>query len=411
MSDKQTFAIVGASLAGAKAAEALRDDGFDGRIVLIGAEEDRPYERPELSKKYLRGEQDRDSLYVHDARYYEEQDIELRSGAMVTRLDPGARELELDGGDRIAFDSALITTGAEPRRLPVAGADLDGVLYLRTIADSDALRERLDRGSGKVVVVGAGWIGSEVAASSRQKGLDVTLLEMTEVPLERVLGPELGSFYRDVHVENGVEFLGGTGLDSFEGDGRVERVVTNDGRKIDCDFAVVGVGVAPRTQLAEAAGLRVDNGIVVDERLRASAPGIFAAGDVANTLHPLFERHLRVEHWANALNQGPAAGRSMLGNEAPYERVPYFFSDQYDVGMEYSGYATEWDEVLFRGDPAKREFIAFWMQGGRVLAGMNVNVWDVTQPIQQMIRSKEQVDASRLTDPDVPLEELAPAPA
>src|SRR5437763_7394690 len=411
MSDKQTFAIVGASLAGAKAAEALRDDGFDGRIVLIGAEDDRPYERPELSKKYLRGEQDRDGLYVHDPRYYEEQDVELRSGVTVTRLDPGARELELDGGERIAFDSALITTGAEPRRLPVAGADLDGVLYLRTIADSDALRERLDRGSGKVVVVGAGWIGSEVAASSKQKGLDVTLLEMTEVPLERVLGPELGAFYRDVHESNGVEFLGGTGLESFEGDGRVERVVLADGRKIDCDFAVVGVGVAPRTALAEAAGLELDNGIVVDERLRTSAPGVFAAGDVANAYHPLFERRIRVEHWANALNQGPAAARSMLGNDAPYERVPYFFSDQYDVGMEYSGYATEWDEVVYRGDREAREFIAFWIAGGRVLAGMNVNVWDVTQPIQQMIRSKEPVDASRLADPDVPLEELAPAPA
>jgi len=328
----------------------------------------------------------------------------------VTALDPAARELELEGGERLGFDAALITTGAEPRRLPVDGGDLDGVLYLRTVQDSDALRERLDRG-GKVVVVGAGWIGSEVAASSRQKGLDVTLLEMSRVPLERVLGPELGSFYRDVHTGNGVEFLGDTGLDSFEGDGRVERVVTSDGRRIDCDFAVVGVGVAPRTGLAEAAGLTVDNGIVVDERLRTSAAGVFAAGDVANAQHPLFDRHIRIEHWANALNQGPAAARSMLGNETPYDRVPYFFSDQYDVGMEYSGYATEWDEVVFRGDLAAREFIAFWMEGGRVLAGMNVNVWDVTEPIQQMIRSNEPVDVSRLTDPDVPLEELVPAPA
>jgi 3-phenylpropionate/trans-cinnamate dioxygenase ferredoxin reductase subunit len=410
MTERKTFVIVGASLAGAKAAEALRDDGFEGRIVLLGAEAERPYERPELSKKYLRGEAEHDSLYVHDARYYEEQGIDLRTGVTVTAIDPAARELELDGSERLAYDAALLTTGAEPRRLPVPGGDLDGVLYLRTVQDSDALRERLERG-GKVVVVGAGWIGSEVAASSRQKGLDVTVLEMTKVPLERVLGSELGAFYRDVHVGNGVEFLAETGLDSFEGDGRVERVVTSDGRRIDCDFAVVGVGVAPRTKLAEDAGLRVENGVVTDERLRTSAEGVFAAGDVANAFHPLFDRHVRVEHWANALNQGPAAARSMLGNEAPYDRVPYFFSDQYDVGMEYSGYATDWDEVVFRGDVAAREFIAFWIKESRVLAGMNVNVWDVTQPIQQMIRSREPVDVSRLTDPDVPLDELAPAPA
>src|SRR5436190_9457029 len=410
MSDRKTFAIVGASLAGAKAAEALRDDGFEGRIVLIGAEAERPYERPELSTKYLRGEVERDSHYVHEDRYYEEQEIELRSGATVTALDPAAHEVELDGSERLGFDAALIATGAEPRRLPVPGGDLDGVLYLRTVQSSDALRERLERG-GKVVVVGAGWIGAEVAASARQKGLDVTLLEMTKVPLERVLGSELGAFYRDVHTSNGVDFLGETGLDSFEGDGRVERVVTSDGRRIDCDFAVVGVGVAPRTQLAEAAGLRLDNGIVTDERLRTSAPDVFAAGDVANAFHPLFGRNIRIEHWANALNQGPAAARSMLGNEAPYERVPYFYSDQYDVGMEYSGYATDWDDVVFRGDRDAREFVAFWMKEGRVLAGMNVNVWDVTEPIQQMIRSKQPVDVARLTDPGVPLEELAPAPA
>jgi 3-phenylpropionate/trans-cinnamate dioxygenase ferredoxin reductase subunit len=410
MTDRETFAMVGASLAGAKAAEALRDDGFEGRIVLLGAEDERPYERPELSKKYLRGEVDRESLYVHEARFYADQQIEFRAGARVTAIDPGARELTLDGGERVAFDKALITTGAEPRRLPVPGADLDEVLYLRAVGDSDALRERLERG-GKVVVIGAGWIGSEVAASARQKGLDVTLVEMSDVPLERVLGRELGTFYRDVHVDQGVEFIGGSGLKSFEGDGRVERVVLADGRRIDCDFAVVGIGVAPRTQLAEAAGLEVDNGIVVDERLRASAAGIFAAGDVANAAHPLFDTHIRIEHWANALNQGPAAARSMLGNEAPYDRVPYFYSDQYDVGMEYSGYAPEWDEIVYRGDRAKREFIAFWMSGGRVLAGMNVNVWDVTQPIQQMIRSKQTVDTSRLADPEVPLEELAPAPA
>jgi 3-phenylpropionate/trans-cinnamate dioxygenase ferredoxin reductase subunit len=411
MTDGKTFAIVGAALAGAKAAEALRDAGFDGRIVLLGSEAELPYERPELSKKYLRGEVDRDSLHVHDARYYEDQQIELRNRTVVAAIDPTGREVELDGGERLTFDAALIATGAEPRRLPVAGSDLDEIMYLRTFEDCDALRERIERG-GKVVVIGAGWIGSEVAASARQKGLDVTLIETTEVPLERVLGRELGAFYRDVHVDHGVEFLGGTGLDSFEGQGRVERVVTTDGRRLDCDFAVVGVGVTPRTQLAEAAGLRIDNGIVVDERLRTSAPGIFAAGDVANARHPLFERHIRVEHWANALNQPATAARAMLGKEGEsYERLPYFFSDQYDVGMEYVGYATEWDEVVLRGDPSAPEFVAFWLKDGAVVAGMNVNVWDVVEPIKGLIESRQRVDVARLRDPDVPLEQLATARA
>src|SRR5882724_6593378 len=251
MSTPQTFAIAGASLAGAKAAQTLREEGFDGRVVLIGAEDERPYERPPLSKDYLRGESQRDKVYVHEAGFYEDNDIELRTGAKVVSLDPGRRELALDSGERLEFDRLLLATGAEPRRLDIPGAELDGVHYLRAVGDSDAIRARLDAG-GHLVVVGAGWIGAEVAASARQKGLDVTLLEMAKVPLERVLGPELGAFYRDVHTSNGVEFLGETGLDSFEGDGRVERVVTSDGRRIDCDFAVVGVGVAPRTQLAEA---------------------------------------------------------------------------------------------------------------------------------------------------------------
>jgi 3-phenylpropionate/trans-cinnamate dioxygenase ferredoxin reductase component len=246
-------------------------------------------------------------------------------------------------------------------------------------------------------VIGAGWIGAEVAASARQKGLDVTLVEQAEVPLERVLGRELGAIYRDVHVEHGVDFRGGVGLERFEGSRSVERVVLTDGSTIDCDLVLVGVGVTPRTQLAEAAGLAVDNGIVVSDRLETSVPGIFAAGDVANAFHPLFGRHLRVEHWANALNQGPAAARNMLGADVPYERVPYFFSDQYDVGMEYSGYAVGWDEVVFRGDPASREFIAYWLKGERVLAGMNVNVWDVTDEIQELVRSGRPLDRKALS--------------
>ncbi len=405
MSTPQTFAIAGASLAGAKAAQTLREEGFDGRVVLIGAEDERPYERPPLSKDYLRGESQRDKVYVHEAGFYEDNDIELRTGAKVVSLDPGRRELALDSGERLEFDRLLLATGAEPRRLDIPGAELDGVHYLRAVGDSDAIRARLDAG-GHLVVVGAGWIGAEVAASARQRGLDVTIVEPLDVPLKRALGEELGAIYRDVHRDHGVELLLGQGVAAFEGGGAVERVRTHDGRTIDCSFVVVGVGVQPRTDLAAAAGLAVDNGVLVDPRLQTSAEGIYAAGDVANHEHPMFGR-LRVEHWANALNQGPAAARSMLGSDEPFERLPYFFSDQYDVGMEYSGYAASWDKVVFRGDTAAREFIAFWLRGGRVLAGMNVNVWDVTEPIQALIRSGAPVDEARLADPAVPLDELA----
>ncbi len=282
-------------------------------------------------------------------------------------------------------------------------ANLDGVLYLRTFEDSDALHARLDAG-GRVVVIGAGWIGAEVAASARQRGLDVTVIEPASVPLERVLGPEVGVIYRDIHRDHGVELM--LGVEAFEGDGAVRRVRTSDGRAIDCDFVVVGVGVKPRIELAEAAGLKVDNGILVDANLKTSAAGVFAAGDVANAQHPFYDTRIRVEHWANAKHQGPAAALNMLGKDAPYNRIPYFFSDQYDVGMEYSGFARSWDRVVFRGDPATREFVAFWLADGRVLAGMNVNVWDVTETIQALIASGSQVDVARLADPDVALGDL-----
>ena len=408
MSAKQTMVIVGASLAGAKAAEALREEGFDGRLVLIGEEPERPYERPPLSKGYLRSEAPRSKVYVHDEGFYGAHEIELRTSCLVEMIDVASQEVVLATGERVSYDRLLLSVGARPRRLSVPGADLDGVRYLRTLADADELRTRLEAG-GRVVVIGAGWIGAEAAASARQKGLEVTLVEQADVPLERVLGPEVGAIYRDIHTEHGVRFLGGAGVDSLEGSGRVERVRLTDGNTIDCDFVVVGVGVSPRTQLAEAAGLVIDNGIVVDERLETSVPGIFAAGDVANARHPFYERLIRVELWANALNQGAVAARAMLGRVTAFERLPYFFSDQYDVGMEYSGFATDWDKVVFRGDPTTREFIAFWLKDGRVLAGMNVNVWDVTDPIQALIRSRVLVDERGLADPDMPLDGLIPS--
>jgi 3-phenylpropionate/trans-cinnamate dioxygenase ferredoxin reductase component len=408
MTNDQTHIIVGASLAGAKAAETLREEGFDGRVVLVGAEDERPYERPPLSKDYLRGEVGREKVYVHDEGFYAEHDIELRLNTAAVGLNTANREVTLDDGDVLRYDRLLLATGSEPRRLAISGAELDGVMYLRSVHDSDLLHERVDHG-GAVVVVGAGWIGAEVAASARQRGLEVTVIEPASVPLERVMGAEVGAIYRDIHTDQGVEMLMGTGVEAFEGDNAVERVRTSDGRLIECDFVVVGVGVQPRIQLAATAGLEVDNGIVVDEHLQTSAPGVFAAGDVANAHHPFYGERIRVEHWANALHQGPAAARNMLGQADPFERLPYFFSDQYDVGMEYSGFARDWDRVVFRGDPASREFIAFWISDARVVAGMNVNVWDVNDSIRRLVSDRVKVDDRRLADPDVPLDELVAA--
>jgi 3-phenylpropionate/trans-cinnamate dioxygenase ferredoxin reductase subunit len=282
------------------------------------------------------------------------------------------------------------------------------VHYLRTFEDSDTLRAAIEKG-GRAVVIGAGWIGSEIAASARTKGMDVTLIEQLSVPLERVIGPEVGGIYAAIHRDKGTEVLGETGVEAIEGDGRAERVRLKGGKTIDADLVVVGVGVAPRTKLAQVAGLKTDNGIVADEKLATAADGVYVAGDAANAYHPFYEQRVRVEHWHNALEQGPAAARNMLGKDEPYERIPYFFSDQYDVGMEYAGYAPSYDEVVFRGDVDGREFIAFWLQGSRVLAGMNVNVWDVTDDIQALIRSRAEVDAGSLKDPDVPLGDLVPA--
>src|SRR3954470_11997931 len=403
----ETFVIVGASLAGAKAAETLREEGFDGRVVLVGEEAERPYERPSLSKDYLRGDAGRDAIWVHDANFYDEHGIELRTATRVTALGLDAREVELDGGERIAYDKLLLSTGATPRRLPGAGADLEGVHLLRTVEDSDRLRETFASAS-RLVVIGAGWIGSEVAASARQKGLDVTVLAPEQVPLERVLGPEVGAIYGRIHADHGVSLALGTGVEAIEGDGHVTGVRTSDGRVLEADLVVVGVGVAPRTELAEAAGLELDDGIVVDEFLRTSAPDVFAAGDVARAAHPLLGTSLRVEHWHNALEQGPVAARNMLGRDVAYDRIPYFFSDQYEVGMEYAGHAPDWDRVVFRGDPGTLEFMVFWMKGDRVAAGMNVNVWDVTDHVQALVRSGASVQDAALADPDTPLTDLAP---
>jgi 3-phenylpropionate/trans-cinnamate dioxygenase ferredoxin reductase subunit len=400
-----TFVIVGAGLAGAKAAETLRAEGFDGRLLLVGEEADRPYERPPLSKAYLRGETDRDSLFVHAEEFYAANGIELRTSTPVRSINPAGRQVQLASGERISYHRLLLATGAAPRRLRLPGVELDGVHYLRTRSDADGLAAAAARAQ-HVVVVGTGWIGSEAAASLRQLGREVTMIGPDTAPLARVLGPEIAGVYRDLHADHGVRLALGTRAAGFRGDGRVEAVVTDDEHTIEGDLVLVGAGAVPRTELAEAAGLPVRDGVLVNEQLEAvGAAGVYAAGDVAAAWHPRYQTYLRVEHWANALNQGPAAARNMLGVPTPYARLPYFYSDQYDLGMEYSGLAVDWDRVVVRGDLAAREFIAFWLKDQRVVAGMNANVWDVTEPIQALIRGRP-VDPERLTDPDVPLDQV-----
>ena len=406
----QTFVIVGASLAGAKAAETLRAEGFDGRVVLIGDEARRPYERPPLSKDYLRGEKDFDATAVHPAGFYDEHDIDLRTSTTVTAVGPlHERSVTLASGEQIAWNRLLLATGAAPRRLSVPGADLPGVLYLRRVDDADTLRQAIGP-TAQVVVVGAGWIGAEVAASARQLGAAVAMVELAAVPLERVLGPEVGAIYRDLHASHGVDLHFGVGVEAIVGSNAVEAVRLSDGTVLDATAVVVGVGVAPRVELAEAAGLAVDNGIVVDEHLQATVPGIFAAGDVANAFHPRYGTRIRLEHWSAALNQGPAAARAMLGQGVVYDRTPYFFSDQYDLGMEYRGWAPGFDQVVFRGDPTSGAFLCFWLRHGKVTAAMNANVWDAGDAIEALLRADRPVDRARLADPEIDLTGLAGPP-
>jgi 3-phenylpropionate/trans-cinnamate dioxygenase ferredoxin reductase subunit len=406
--DDRTFVIVGASLAGAKAAETLRDEGFTGRVVLVGEEPEPPYERPPLSKGYLLGSDERGTAFVHDRAWYDKQNIELRTGTRAEGLDPGAHTVTLAGGERLTYDKLLLTTGSVVRRLQVPGAELEGVHYLRRIEHADTLRGVVVEGA-RVVVIGGGWIGLEVAAAARTHGAAVTLVEVDTLPLRRVLGDEVARVFADLHAEHGVDLRLGTGIREIVGtDGRVASVTLEDGTSLPADAVVVGVGITPAVELAQAAGLAVDNGVVVDAALRTSDPDVYAAGDVANADNPLLGKHIRVEHWQNALDGGPAAARSMLGQDVVYDRVPYFFSDQYDLGMEYTGYAEPggYDQVVFRGDVPGREFIAFWVADGRVLAGMNVNVWDVAEDIERMVRSGARVDPARLADPSVALADL-----
>jgi 3-phenylpropionate/trans-cinnamate dioxygenase ferredoxin reductase component len=410
MNADAAYLIVGGSLAGAKAAETLRAEGFDGPLILIGDETEPPYERPPLSKDYLLGKAERETIYVHPRQWYADHDVDLRLGVTVTGIHPSANEVTLADGSRVGYAKLLLATGSSPRRLTVPGAGLNGVLYLRRVSDSETIKAAF-KGASRVAVIGGGWIGPETAAAARAAGVEVTVLETAELPLLRVLGRQVAQIFASLHREHGVDLRCSVQVAEITGSGgRADGVLLTGGSHIQADTIIVGVGIIPNVQLASAAGLQTGNGICTDAQLRSSDPDIYAAGDVANALHPLLGKHIRVEHWANALHQPQVAAKAMLGQDVAYDRMPYFFTDQYDLGMEYSGYVEPggYDEVVFRGDPSQREFIAFWLgAGGRVLAGMNVNIWDTSDAIQSLVRAGQPADKNALRDPDTPMESLA----
>ncbi len=401
----QTLVIIGASLTGGRAAEALRKEGFDGRLVLAGAEPEQPYERPPLSKEYLRGDLAREKLFILKPEFYREHQIELRLGVAATRIDAKERLVELANGERLAFDRLLIATGGRPRKLAVPGSDLEGIYELRIVADSDRIAAALQPGR-RLAVIGAGFIGAEVAATARSKGLEVSVLEVAAVPLGRALSDEMGNVFAEIHRDHGVQLYTNEAVERFEGAGRVERVVSTSGRAIDCDLVIVGVGIQPNVEIAEAAGLEVDNGIVVDEYCETSRPGIYAAGDVARFYHPLLGERIRLEHWSNAQKQGAAAAKNMLGMREPYDEVPWFWSDQYDINLQLIGHSSGWDEVVTRGSVGDRAFTAFYLRNGRLRAALAVNRFKDIGPSRQLIRQGVSIDPKRLRDEDVELRSL-----
>lgn len=401
----ETFVIAGASLAGGTAAATLREEGFDGKIVLIGEEPSPPYERPPLSKEYLRGEAPFDKALVRPADFYQSNQIDTRFGSPVVGVEVADRALEIEGGDRIAYDKLLITTGSRNRRIPIPGIDLDGVLDLRIKKDSDRIREHATSGS-KAVIVGMGFIGAEVAASLRHMGVDVTVVEAFRVPLFKAVGEEIGRVFEAIHRDQGVEMIFEDQVAAFEGSGRAERMITKSGRAIECNFAIVGIGVEPVTDLVHGSGIKVDNGIVVDEHCRTNVESIFAAGDVTNHLHPVFARRMRVEHWQNAIKQGAAAAKNMMGRRQPYDDVHWFWSDQYDYNLQYAGVADGHDAKVTRGSLESRDFATFFLKEERLVAAIGLGRGKLIRQSLRLIKQGSVVEASKLKDDDFDLKSL-----
>ena len=406
----ESIVIVGGGLAGAKTAEALRDNGYTGSITLVGAENHLPYERPPLSKSYLAAQSEFDEAIVHPAEWYDENNVTLRRGVRATAIDARAHQVTLDDGTELGYDKLLLATGALPRRLSLPGADAEGVLYLRSREDSDAIRATFGAGR-RLVVIGAGWIGLEVAAAARQAGTEVTVVEMAELPLLAVLGPELAQVFADLHRRTastcGWARRSRRSPSTAAGPPACASATGRPSRPMRSWWASA---CHPNVALAEAAGLAIDNGVLVDAALRTSDPDIYAVGDIANHDHPTLGMRIRVEHWATALNQPTTAAAAMLGQDVSYTELPYFYSDQYDLGMEYIGHAPKgsYARVVVRGDLATREFVAFWLDDAdRIKASMNVNVWDVVDEVKPLIADGTVVDPVRLADPNVPYADLS----
>jgi 3-phenylpropionate/trans-cinnamate dioxygenase ferredoxin reductase subunit len=402
----RAFVIVGASLAGATAAITLRNAGAAGSVTLIGAEPEAPYERPPLSKAYLRGQASFDSALVRVPTFYAEHGITTVLGTAVSRVDTNRRLVELADGRRFPFDSLLLATGTRVRQLTTPGASLQGIHSLRTVADADRIRAEVSSGR-RALVVGMGFIGSEVAASLRQDGLDVTAIEPSKTPLYRVLGETVGRRLAELHRVHGVRTVFEDTVESFDGDERVAAVVTKSGRRFECDFAVAGIGVEPAVKFLDGSGIHTDNGIVVDEYCRTNLEGIYAAGDVANHYHPVFKRRIRVEHWQNAMRQGAAAARNMLGEPVIYDEIPWFWSDQYDWNLQYAGFHRSWDQLVFRGQPDGSSFLACYLNDGRIDAAIAVNRGLDLRRVIRLIKARQPLDPRLIADENTDLRQIA----
>jgi len=405
----QRHVILGASLAGATAAITLRDEGADGDVILIGAEPQPPYERPPLSKAYLRGEVPFDKALVRPAAFYAEHGIQTMFGTRATRIDPSARVVELEDHRRVSFDVLLIATGGRNRPVSIPGVDLDGIYSLRTVQDADRIRAEMIAGR-RAVVVGMGFIGSEVAASLRQKGLDVVVIDPSKTPLFRVLGEDVGQTIAKLHRDHGVRLIFEDTVAAFEGTQRVGCVVTKGGLRLECDFAVVGIGIEPAVEALGDSGIQLDNGVVVNQYCQTNISGIYAAGDVANHYHPVFDRRIRVEHWQNAIKQGAAAARNMLGHRIAYDEIHWFWSDQYDANLQYAGFHTTWQQLVVRGRLDSGSFLACYVNEGRIDAAVGLNRAKDVRRVMPLIKARRPVNLEQLRHEDVDLRSLHESP-